>query len=111
MKKIIFVITIWLLIGKSYSQTSAAQQLAQLFADRMRDSLQLTEQQRNAIFTTNMLLHSQKQAIRREYSDTDSLQIKTQKVESMRDSLYKKILQPDQYQRYKERKRFIIRNR
>ncbi len=107
----IFVTTILLLITANclYAQ-SAGEQLSDKIATKMKDSLDLSIGQRGQVFAVNMQLHNQKMAIRQQYSNPDSLRAKLQRVEGMRDSLYKQVLTNEQYMLYRQKKSVLVNN-
>lgn len=76
----------------------------------MKDSLQLSEQQKLELYTVNLQLHNLKVQQRQQYTGTDSLQFKLQKVENRRDSLYRAILPPDKYLIYRQKKAMLVNN-
>lgn len=106
MKYIFFLIVVLYSMG-SYSQTPA-EQLANNLADRFKDSLALTSQQRGLLYDVNISLHNQKQAVRAQYQQPDSLRFHFQRIENTRDSLYRPIIGEEKYILYKEKKRFLL---
>jgi ABC-type transport system involved in cytochrome bd biosynthesis fused ATPase/permease subunit len=111
MKRLILSVIVLLagICAKAQIQTTASE-LAEKIAQRMKDSLSLSTEQKNGIYTINMQLHTQKQNYRQQYSNIDSLQYYIQRVESTRDSLYKIIIGQELYLQYKSRKRNLVRN-
>jgi hypothetical protein len=88
-----------------------AVQVAQKIAKKMKDSLNLTGNQKNSIYDINMVLHNQKQAARLQYASTPAvLTTKMQTIEKTRDSLYTPILTAPQFILYKQKKRNLISN-
>lgn len=108
MKRTIYVVIFFLSAIEGFSQANKSEILANQFAETMMDSIRLTKQQTHQILKINIHLSDQKELIRFQTQNVDSLQVRIQKVESMRDSLYKKILDSNQYLIYKEKKRFLI---
>jgi hypothetical protein len=92
------------------TQQNPAEALAQKIANRLKDSLQLTEVQKTQLYTVNMQLHTLKQQRRQQYAGTDSLAFKVQKVENMRDSMYQAILPPEKYLLYRQKKPVLLNN-
>lgn len=88
-----------------------AQKLAKKQAKRMKDSLDLTSEQRHKLYAINMDLYQKKTKARMDYQN-DSLQMrqKIQQVEKTRDSLYKTVLPPAKYTLYLQKKRTMIAN-
>jgi hypothetical protein len=85
-------------------------QLANKLAKKMKDTLDLSSQQRQQIKTINLQLHNQKMALRNQYTGQDSvLRVKTQQVENTRDSLYKPILGTQKYTLYRQKKINLLR--
>jgi len=95
---------------QSNSNNNQAVVLAQKMAKKMKDSLELSAQQRQQLYQVNMNLNDQKQAIRQQNPSPDSLQVKIQKVERTRDSLYLPILGTEKYQLYLQKKKNLISN-
>jgi hypothetical protein len=90
---------------------SPADSLARRIAGRMKDTLALTIQQEADIYTINMQLHQQKQAVRQMHgNNADSLRVYIQRAENTRDSLYRMVLPDDRYTQYIQRKRSLINN-
>lgn len=111
MKRLILTVIVLLTVicAKAQNQTTASE-LAEKIAQRMKDSLSLSAEQKSTIYTINMQLHTQKQNYRQQYSNIDSLQYHIQRVESTRDSLYKNVIGQELYLQYKSRKRNLISN-
>jgi len=110
MKKI-FVFTVLfliVLISKAQQSQTPAAQVAHNIADKMKDSLSLTNQQRAQIFNINMDLNKQKTTARNSSQDRAVVTSELQKIESSRDSLYKAILTDAQYVLYRQKKRNLI---
>lgn len=107
--KIAFVTILFLFIGvASRAQSAAAIQVAGRIAQRMKDSLSLSDQQKDSIYSLNILLSNRKAELRQQYTNMDSLEHHFQLVESSRDSLYRIVLGEEKYQLYKTRKRSLI---
>jgi ABC-type hemin transport system ATPase subunit len=110
MKKILILLLLVIAAGAAKSQSSVADSVAQKLSRKMKDSLSLTEDQRIQLYQLNMQLHEAKMARRQLYTGTDSLQIHIQRVESMRDSLYRAVLTEEQHVLYLQKKRNLINN-
>jgi hypothetical protein len=111
MKKILFfsILFIFLLALKVNAQSSnQGTQLSTRIANKMKDSLQLSNSQRNQVFAVNMYIHNRKQIVRQMTTNTDSLRTKLQHIESGRDSMYQRILPVLKYQLYLQKKRNLI---
>lgn len=94
------------------AQGTPAEQLASRMAQRMKDSLNLTSEQKDQLYSINMQLHSRKSAFWQQYSspaDTITLRYNLQQVENTRDSLYHTIMPDDKFLLYKQKKRNIIK--
>jgi len=109
MKKIIATIIIIALAQTGHAQTPA-ESLSHKMAQRMKDSLALSETQQSQIFQVNMSLHQQKMAVRQLYNHSDSMRVHIQAIENSRDSLYKPFLTEAQFQGYRQKKKNIVRN-
>lgn len=93
-----------------YSQNNNAQQLATRIAQKMKDSLSLSETQKGNIYSINIQLSNAKSSLRQKYAAMDSLRIHTQRVENTRDSLYNTVLNHEQFILYKQKKATLISN-
>ena len=89
---------------------SANEQLAEKIAKRMKDSLSLTQQQQSQIYTLNLELAQRKSVARQQTTQSDTLRMNIQKIENSRDSLYKAILNNEQYLLYRQKKRNLVNN-
>jgi len=92
------------------AQSAAADTVANRMAQKMKDSLSLTDTQQQQVYQVNLQLHLLKMSRRQQYAGTDSLRYHIQRVENMRDSLYRIIISDEKYQLYLEKKRNIINN-
>lgn len=112
MKKLVILFGSFLLMQlKVLSQNnnnSPAEQMASKIAKKMKDTLNLTGQQRNQIYTINMYLHNKKAAVRQQFSNPDDIRINTQRIENKRDSLYRTILSEEKYLLYREKKKNLV---
>ncbi|HEU4471607.1 MAG TPA: hypothetical protein VFR58_11015 [Flavisolibacter sp.] len=109
MKRILAVGIMMMLLFDVDAQ-SPAQELSEKIADRMKDSLSLSDGQRQAIVGINNELNMMKLSARRQYAGTDSLSIKIRKAEGARDSLYGRVLTSAQMMRYQEIKTKLVNN-
>lgn len=110
MKRTSSIFVLLIICAATFAQQAPAEALAEKIAVRLKDSLQLTETQKMQLYNVNMQLHGLKQQKRQQYSATDSLTFKIQKVENMRDSMYQTILPPEKYLLYREKKRVLLNN-
>ena len=108
MKPLLIAIFILVIQLGSIAQSPAATQLANHIAQKMKDTLGLTEQQKSQVYNINVNLNNLKMAVRQQYTNYDSLRIKTQLVEHTRDSLYHIILLEPTYQLYLQKKRNLV---
>lgn len=111
MKKILLLSSLIFIVPSIRAQVNYSESMSLQFTERMKDSVHITKQQSVEINSVNQFLAREKLILRQQISHPDSLQRKTQQVENMRDSLYKKILSSEQYIIYKKKKRFLIGNR
>jgi hypothetical protein len=107
MKQVIISLLLVFAVLNSKSQTTS-QLLASKIANKMKDSLSLTQSQRDSIYQVNIQLNSQKQAFRSQFSNVDSLRVKFQGVENTRDSLYHLILTSQEFNLYQQKKRSLV---
>ncbi len=76
---------------------------------KMNDSLALSKLQQNRIRAINIFLHEKKMVVRRQsQGNEDILTDQIQKIESTRDSLYKPVLSAEQFEVYRQKKRYLI---
>ncbi len=90
------------------AQQNPATNLANRIATKMKDTLNLTANQRTQIYNINMQLYNQKLVVRQQYTNLDSVRVNLQRVENKRDSLYHIILPGNKYQLYRQKKRSLI---
>ena len=86
---------------------SPAADLSNRIAQRMKDTLQLSDSQKNVVYAINMQLHTQKMSVRQQYTG-DSVRYHIQRIENTRDSLYGAALPPDRYLLYLEKKKNLV---
>lgn len=109
MKKVLIVIVIGLLGSNTVkAQNPISVQLAMHIAQKMKDSLDLTMQQKQHIFSKNISLHQQKNQARNQINNFDSLRVRIQAIEKTRDSLYQTVLPAAKYTLYLQKKRHLI---
>lgn len=89
-------------------QNTPAAKLAHHMADKMKDSLALTNQQRARVFQINMDLYHKKMMARKKSTDRDIVGAEIQSIEKSRDTLYKEVLSAQQYQGYMQKKRNLV---
>ena len=94
----------------SQGNTPAEIHLSQKIAKKMQDTLGLTGQQRAQIFQVNVDIHNNKQLVRQQHSNPDSLSRYLQREERKRDSLYLPILGSVKYELYLEKKTRLVNN-
>ena len=92
------------------AQQVPATLIAKKIADRITDSLALSEQQRAALYAINMQLHDRKMLLRQQYSSPDSLRYYLQAAENSRDSLYLPVLGKEKFALYLRKKRNLVNN-
>lgn len=110
MKNILIILTIILFPALGFSQNSPAVTLATKISVRMKDSLSLSETQRQQIYSATLQLQSEKSAVWAQTSDTTVIQHNVQLLENSRDARYQAILTPEQYQLYLQKKKRLIAN-
>ncbi|HEX7903807.1 MAG TPA: hypothetical protein VF487_08005 [Chitinophagaceae bacterium] len=87
-----------------------AEILSNKIADKMKDSLALTMQQRSSIFDININISEWKGYARQQYKDSGNIGYYLQREENKRDSLYRNVLTEEQFLLYKQKKRNLISN-
>lgn len=93
---------------KAQQNNTPAAQLAHHIANKMADSLGLSNQQRAKIFVINMDLHREKTEVREHSQNRDEVGRDLQKIEAKRDGLYKIELTAAQYTLYLQKKRNLV---
>jgi hypothetical protein len=112
MKGLLLLFIVFFSVGGLYAQNQQAQtpgaQLAHHIADKMADTLGLTNQQRAKVFTINMELDRRKSEARAKSPDRAVMGKELQKIETGRDALYKSVLTEEQYTLYLQKKRHLV---
>ena len=97
------------IFGQTVSDT-LIQKLSLQIAVKMRDSLNLSSGQSDALLHANRFIYQKKVEARQLYgTDRQVIGRKLQEAENMRDSLYAQILMPEQFTRYKLKKGELTR--
>ena len=107
-KMVPLIIVVCCFCNNSMAQNEAGKKLAAQMAKKMKDSLNLTNQQENAILQINLQLNTKKYLVRQQYAASDSLRRFLQKTENSRDSLYKKVLPAQSYNLYLIKKKNML---
>jgi len=105
--KNILILLLFIVPLSSMAQTNQ-EKSSKYLAERLRDSLTLTEKEYQELFKINLILEEQKKNAR---SMNEVILIKTkkvQKIENSRDSLYAIILNQKQLEIYKLRKNSLL---
>lgn len=111
MKKIIFIAFLMTLALITRSQsTELSEAVANKFSDRMTDSLKLNAQEKQGVLEANRMIAKLKFQARNNYKQMDSLTLYTQRIEDMRDSLYRRVLTDEKFKQYANKKDKIINN-
>lgn len=109
MKFILSIATLLMVISNANAQ-SMDDQISEKIAQKMKDSLFLTETQKSWLEKINFQLHAKKMEIWQQYTETDSIQKYLQITENMRDTLYNEVLKKEQYIFYIQKKKQLISN-
>ena len=96
--------------NQSYAQHIPSEIVANKIAQKMKDSLSLTEEQKTELATINMQINQSKAAVWQQYSTDSLIQVNLQLVENTRDSLYMPVLTTVQHQLYLSKKRTLLKN-
>ena len=110
MKRIVFLLIVMIVAGQNLTAQSPAKQLAGRIAQKMKDTLGLTEIQKDSLYVINMQIGDHKADARRQYTAPDLLRTTIQQVENTRDSLYRRVLTEQQYALYRQKKRNLVNN-
>ena len=111
--KIILSLFLMLIFKVSNAQSNTnpqAVQLAHKIAKKMKDSLDLSAQQRQQIYEVNMNLQNQKQDVRLQNPPRDSLIARIQRIETTRDGLYRPIIGEEKFTLYLQKKTNLVNN-
>jgi len=109
--KNIFIAMILLFCGHiSFAQTNPATTLANKIAQKMKDTLDLSDIQKSQIYNLNLQLHDEKMSMRQQFAGSPVLREKIQTVENKRDSLYMSVLTEPQFSLYRQKKRMLVNN-
>ncbi len=92
------------------AQSTQAVEVAEKISQKMKDSLSLSEDQRQQVLALNIRLHTRKMEIRQRFAETDSLSRYFQRIENTRDSLYREILPEEKYLLYRQKKKNLVNN-
>jgi hypothetical protein len=110
MKHIITCLVL-IFLGLCVTAQTPYEQLASKISQKMKDSLLLTEVQRQSIYQINLELHNQKSSVWQQYNGSDSLlRLNLQLIENKRDSLYMPVLTEEQQVLYKQKKKSLVNN-
>lgn len=113
MKNIIYCFLFSMLFNKQLNaqigDSSKAAKFAVHISKKMKDTLSLNNVKATEIYLINIDLHNKKANARNIYAnDINQLRNAIQKIENTRDSLYAKVLNPQQYSLYKIKKGKLI---
>jgi hypothetical protein len=109
MKNIFLIVfTIAVPYSKTFAQVSPGEQIAVKVVQKMKDTLGLTDEQKQGIYAVNMQLLQKSLAVWKQYNAPDSIRLHLQRIEMTRDALYKPILTADQWQLYRQKKRYLV---
>ncbi len=107
MKYFLFSILLISAYKGAVAQQTEGEKVSAYIAQKMKDSLRLSDAQKDSVYIINMQLQDKKSNSRRQYSTTE-LQGYFQSIENTRDSLYQIVLPHDKYLLYKEKKNILI---
>jgi len=110
MKKILVTALLATVVNTIEAQSTTGEQVAGHIAQKMKDSLDLTNALKQQVLTINLQLHNQKSVLWQQFATSDSLGVFVQRVENTRDSLYRNILDEGKYILYKQKKKNLISN-
>ena len=96
--------------GYAQAPVNYANLYAKKVAQRMKDSLSITDQQKNQVYELNMNLFAQKKIIWQTYTSRDSVQVHIQALEDTRDGLYRAILTDSQYALFLQKRHNLLNN-
>ncbi len=109
--KQLLLITLFITAAFTAKAQHTGEDIAGRIAQRMKDTLSLSDPQRSQVYNINLQLHQQKAAVWQQYgSDTTALRQQLQLRENTRDSLYHGVLTEQQYQLYRQKKLALVHN-
>lgn len=109
MKRYIFLIVFTMLLSvKSFSQSSAPEKQAKGIAQFFSDSLHVSKTITDSIYSISLFLGNQKRQAWNVYNNQDSLTIRLQQIEDMRDELYRPLLDSTNFHLYLKRKNELL---
>lgn len=110
MNKKYFFLTCISLLGWCCALNAQTQQpdRNRIIAQRMKDTLALSEEQQDKIYAINVQMDNVKLAYYKQHGQTSSLRANMQKIESSRDSLYKPVLTEQQFLLYRQKKYLLV---
>ena len=109
MKRVLFFIALSFAVkSKAVAQMTSPEAVAEKIANKMKDTLSLTNEQRNQVYNLNILINNNKANIRQQYTNRDSIGYYLQRIESSRDSMYHTVLPEEKYLLYKQKKRTLV---
>jgi hypothetical protein len=112
MKKIIVIVALFFFVStlKAQQQETPEAKVAHKIANKMTDSLGLTNQQRAKIFSINMDLSKKKKDARKKSTDRSIVGQELQQIEGTRNAIYKTVLTQEQYTLYLQKKQNLVNN-
>ena len=110
MKTILSLLVLLLISSMAFAQQTPGEAFAEKVAVRMKDSLQLSVQQKDQIYHVNLLLHAAMMSKWQQYTAIDSVRKHVQRIENTRDSLYRPVLSQEQYALYLSKKKNLLNN-
>ena len=110
MKKIPSLIVLLFISSVAFTQQTPGEAFAEKVATRMKDSLQLSVQQKEQIYQVSLQLHNAMMSKWQQYTAIDSVRKHVQRIENTRDSLYRPVLTQEQYLLYLSKKKNLINN-
>lgn len=92
----------------TFGQARYDEPVARIISQKMCDSLSLDQETTARIYRINLHLAREKQKLRTAGKPASGLAGGFQQIENQRDSLYKKVLSKDQFERYEKKKTGLI---
>lgn len=108
MKKILFIIILQAVAYTGFGQQTPAKEVASKIADNLHQVLELSKEKRDSIYSINLWLHERKTEMRQQFTNPDSIRIHVNRIERLRDSLYRPVLGTDKFPLYKNQKAALI---
>ena len=110
MTRLLFAILLAVLLFPNglHAQTINNDSVSKIISQKMKDSLNLSDETASRIYRINMRLAAEKREVREKENQTIRLTNGFQRIENQRDSLYQEVLSREEFERYEKMKAILI---